>query len=285
MANSLRIATLTFGAFDGSHFPHGDLTMLRIGLSVVALALCQSMAMAAVQTETITYKVGEKTFKGFLAFDDAVKGKRPGILVVHEAWGLDAYARKRAEMLAGLGYVAFAVDMYGDGKSSKHPEEAGAMMKEARANQKEWLARASAGLDILRKNPHVDATKLASIGYCFGGSTSLALANAGTDIKAAVSFHGSVLVPSDEEVKGIKARILICHGAADTFIPEKTIQEMRAKYDNAKVDYQMIYYGGAVHSFTVPGVEEHGMKGVAYDANADHRSWAAMRALFDEVFK
>ena len=259
--------------------------MMRLGMSVLTLALCHPMATAAVKTETITYKVGDKTFKGMIAYDDAAKDKRPGILVVHEFWGLNDYAKKRAEQLASLGYVAFAVDMYGDGKTTEHPKEAGAMAGEVRKNQKEWLARANAGLDILRKNPHVDASKLASIGYCFGGSTSLALANSGADIKAAVSFHGAIVVPTDEQVKGIKARILICHGAADGFIKEETIQQMRSKYDNANVDYQMIYYGGSVHSFTVPEAGSDKSKGVAYDANADRRSWASMRALFDEVFK
>jgi dienelactone hydrolase len=259
--------------------------MRDFGIAVLAMFALHSMCVAAVKTETITYKVGDKTFKGVLAYDDAAKDKRPGILVVHEFWGLNEYAKKRAERLAGLGYVAFAVDMYGDGKATEHPKEAGAMAAEVRMNQKEWLARANAGLDILRKNPHVDAAKLASIGYCFGGSTSLALANSGADIKAAVSFHGAIVVPTEEQVKGIKARILICHGASDSFIKEETIQKMRGMYDNAKVDYQMIYYGGAVHSFTVPGAGSDKSKGVAYDANADRRSWASMRALFDEVFE
>jgi dienelactone hydrolase len=254
-------------------------------LSLLVLAVCQSIGMAAVKTETITYKVGDKTYKGVLAYDDAAKGKLPGILVVHEFWGLNEYAKKRAEQLAGLGYVAFACDMYGDGKVTEHPKEAGAMAGEARMNQKEWLARANAGLDILRKNPHVDGTKLASIGYCFGGSTALALANSGADIKAAVSFHGAVLVPSEDDVKGIKSKILICHGAMDGFIKEDTIQKMRGMYDQGKVDYEMIYFGGAVHSFTVQGADSKNLPGIAYNAAADRRSWAAMRALFDEVFK
>jgi len=259
--------------------------MRSFAIAALAVFAFHSICVAEVKTETITYKVGDKTFKGVLAYDDAVTGKRPGILVVHEFWGLDDYAKKRAEQLAGLGYVAFAVDMYGDGKFTEHPKEAGAMAGEVRKSEKEWLARANAGLDILRKNPRVDGAKLASIGYCFGGSTSLALANSGADIKAAVSFHGAIVVPTEEQVKSIKARILICHGAADSFIKEETIQKMRGMYDNAKVDYQMIYYGGALHSFTVPGAESKGLKGIAYDANADRRSWAAMRALFDEVFE
>jgi dienelactone hydrolase len=254
-------------------------------LAFASLLVCQVAVRADVKTETVTYKVGGKTFKGVLAYDDAIKTKRPGILVVHEFWGLNDYAKKRAEQLAGLGYVAFAADMYGDGKTTEHPKEAGAMATEVRMNQKEWLARANAGLQILRDHPLVESKNLAAIGYCFGGSTALALANSGADIKAAVSFHGALPIPSEDDVKGIKAKILICHGAADAFIKEDTIQKMRGVYDKGGVDYQMIYFGGAVHSFTVPEADSKKMAGIRYDAAADRRSWAAMRALFSEVFE
>lgn len=258
--------------------------MRKVGWSLLTLALCHSPSWAAVKTETVTYQVGDKTFKGFLAYDDASKDKRPGILVVHEFWGLNDYARKRAEQLAGLGYVAFAVDMYGDGKVTEHPKEAGAMASTVRMNQKEWLARANAGLKILRDNPLVEGKNLATIGYCFGGSTALALANSGADIKAAVSFHGALPIPGDD-LKGVKAKILICHGAADSFIKEDTILKVRGAYDKGGVDYQMIYYGGAVHSFTVAEADSKKLDGIRYDAAADRRSWAAMRTLFNEVFE
>ena len=258
--------------------------MRKLGWSLLTLAICHSTSLAAVKTETVTYKVGDKTFKGFIAYDDASKAKRPGILVVHEFWGLNDYARKRAEQLASLGYIAFAVDMYGDGKVTEHPKEAGAMAGAVRMNQAEWLARANAGLKILRDHPMVDGKNLAALGYCFGGSTALALANAGADIKAAVSFHGALPIPADD-IKGVKAKILICHGAADSFIKEETILKVRGAYDKAGVDYQMIYYGGAVHSFTVPGADSKKLDGIRYDAAADRRSWAAMRSLFNEVFE
>lgn len=259
--------------------------MKSIALALAALLVCQTFVLAAVKTEIVTYKVGNQECKGLLAYDDAAKAPRPGILVVHEWWGLDAYAKRRAEQLAGMGYVAFAADMYGDGKTVDHPKDAAALAGSVRKNKEEWLARANAGLDILRKNPRVDAKKLASIGYCFGGSTSLALAHSGSDIKAAVSFHGALMVPSDEEVKNIKTKILICHGAADSFIPEDTIQKVRGAYDKNGIDYQMIYYGGALHSFTVPEADAKNVKGLRYDAAADRRSWAAMKSLFDEVFE
>lgn len=259
--------------------------MKTTALSLFAILLFHSATYGAVKTENITYKVGDKTYKGFLAYDDAEKAKRPGILVVHEFWGLDNYARKRAEQLAGLGYVAFAVDMYGDGKTTEHPKEAGAMAGMVRMNQKEWLARANAGLKILRDQPLVESKNLAAIGFCFGGSTALALANSGSDIKAAVSFHGALPIPAEDGLNNIKTKILICHGAADGFIKEDTILKVRSAYEKAGVDYQMIYFGGAVHSFTVPQADSKKMKGIKYDAAADRRSWAAMRALFDEVFE
>jgi len=263
--------------------------MNRILCTLLALAVTQATAFAAVKGEVVPYKVGDKTFKGWLAYDDKyLQGKWdrvPGILVVHEWWGLDNYAKKRAEQLAGMGYVAFAPDMYGDGKTTEHPKEAGAMAGAVRMNQADWLARANAGLNVLRNSPLVDAKRLASIGYCFGGSTSLALANSGSDIKAAVSFHGALLIPSEDEAKKIKTKILICHGATDSFIKEDTIQKMRSVYDRTGVDYQMIYYGGAVHSFTVPEADSKKIDGLRYDAAADRRSWTAMQSLFNEVFE
>ena len=259
--------------------------MKKVALTLAAMALCHSTTWAAVKTETITYKVGDKTFKGFLAYDDASKDKRPGILVVHEFWGLNDYARKRAEQLAGMGYVAFACDMYGDGKATEHPKEAAAMAGMARKNQKEWLARANAGVKVLRDHPLVEVNKIAAIGYCFGGSTVLTLANAGADIKAVVSFHGALPIPTEAEAKGVKAKILICHGSADPFIKEDTIQQMRSVYDKAGTDYEMILFGGAVHSFTVREVDSKKMDGARYNDAADRRSWAAMQALFHEVFE
>jgi dienelactone hydrolase len=239
---------------------------------------------AAVKSETVTYKVGDKTFKGYLAWDDALSGKRPGVLVFPEWWGLNDYARKRAEQLAGMGYIALAADMYGDGKTTEHPKEAGALAGAVRADVKEWEARAQAALKVLRDNSMVDGKKLAAIGYCFGGSTALQLAYTGADFAAAVSFHGALIVPSDQQTKAVKAKLLICHGAADSFIPEEVAQKTRAALENGRVDYEMVYYGGAQHSFTNPDADKKGLQGMSYNANADHRSWAAMSSLFREVF-
>lgn len=254
-------------------------------LALLVLACPLAVAEAAVKTKTITYKVGDNTFKGFLAWDVAAPGKRPGVLVFHEWWGLNDYARKRAEQLAGMGYVAFAGDMYGEGKTTEHPEDAGKFAAEVRKNVKDWQARAQAALKVLREQDNVDPKRIAAIGYCFGGSTALELAYTGADLAAVVTFHAGLPVPDAEQAKAIKAKVLICHGAKDAFIPEETIKKFREALDEAKVDYEMIYFGGAVHSFTVPGADKAGVKGLAYNAAADHRSWQAMKQLFHDVFE
>lgn len=249
-----------------------------------ALILGTGAAEAAVKTESVTYKHGDKTFHGYFAWDDASKEKRPGVLVVHEWWGLNDYARKRAEQLAGLGYVGFACDMYGEGKTTEHPKEAGAMAMEVRKNQKEWRERGLAALNQLRKHPLVDDTKLAAIGYCFGGSTVLQLAYSGADLDAVASFHGALSVPTEAEAKQTKAKILICHGAEDTFIPEKTIQDFKAALDTAKADYKFISYPNAKHSFTVPEAGKAGVAGLAYNEAADKQSWQDMKEFLARAF-
>jgi dienelactone hydrolase len=256
----------------------------NVSLAMIVALTGTCGATAAVKTKEITYTHDDVTLKGFLAWDDDVKGKRPGVLVVHEWWGLNDYAKKRAEMLAGLGYVAFAPDMYGDGKVTQHPAEAGKLAGAVRENIKTWQGRALAGLKVLQGDEHVDGKRIAAIGYCFGGSTALQLAYTGADLAAVVTFHGALPVPDEDQAKAIKAHILICHGALDSFIPEATIQKVRAAFEQAKVDYQMIYYAGATHSFTVPGADKHGIKGISYNANADRRSWKHMQLLFQEVF-
>jgi dienelactone hydrolase len=251
---------------------------------VVVLALA-TQGQAAVQTKTVTYKSGKTECKGMLAWDDKFQGKRPGVLVVHEFWGLDDYAKSRAKQLAELGYVAFACDMYGDGKVTEHPQEAGMMAATVRANQKEWQARALASLEVLKKHELVDADKLAAIGYCFGGSTVQQLAYTGTaGLRGVVSFHGALTIPDDDQVKKIKAKMLICHGADDSFIKDDTIKQFKSVLDKGKVSMEFISYPGAVHSFTVPDADKKGIKGVAYNKEADQQSWASMQKLFKDVF-
>jgi dienelactone hydrolase len=259
--------------------------MRKIGMFAAAWFLgLGPFVQAEVKTKTVTYSHGGVSLIGHLAWDDATAGKRPGVLVVHEFWGLNDYARKRAEQLAALGFVAFAADMYGEGKATTHPQEAGQMAGAVRKEIKTWQGRAQAALKVLQDHELVDPRRIAAIGYCFGGSTALVLAYTGADLAAVVTFHGALPVPDSEQAKAIKAKILICHGALDSFIPEATIQKVRDAFEQAKVDYEINYYGGSVHSFTVPDADKAGMKGVAYNAEADQRSWRDMLRLFSEVF-
>jgi dienelactone hydrolase len=259
--------------------------MLKRFLLTIALVLsADSLAHAEVKSKMIAYEYGGVTFKGHLVWDDAAAGKRPGVLVLHEWWGLNDYARKRAEQLAGLGYVAFAGDMYGEGKVTEHPNEAGQFATAVRSNLPVWQGRAKAALKVLADQPQVDSSKLAAIGYCFGGSTALQLAYTGADLKAVVTFHAALPIPDAAQAKAIRAKILINHGAADKFIPEETAVKFRAALEEAKVDYAMVYLGGAVHSFSVPGIDQKNVPGLAYNAQADHRSWQYMLELFGEVF-
>jgi dienelactone hydrolase len=244
-----------------------------------------AVALAEVKTRPVAYKHGELQLEGHFAWDDAVAGQRPGVLIVHEWWGLDAYARRRAFQLASMGYAAFAIDMYGKGKLAKHPNEASGFAAEVRKNVATWQERAKLGLEILKSQPQCDPKNIAAIGYCFGGSTALQLAYTGADLKAVVTFHAALPAPAEGEAAKIKPRILVCHGAADSFIPDDAIARFRKALDDAKVDWTMVYYSGARHSFTVPEADSHGVDGLKYDKLADERSWQHMQDLFNEVFK
>lgn len=252
-------------------------TLLTVGL--------MGSASAAVKTKVIEYEYDGTKLKGFLAYDDAAKEKRPGVLVVHEWWGLNDYAKKRAEMLAELGYVAFCVDMYGDGKTTEHPTEAGKFATAVRMNLKTWQGRASAGLKVLTSQEQVDAKNIAAIGYCFGGSTALQLAYTGADLKAVATFHAALPTPNDEQAKAIKAKVLVCHGADDSFIPENAITDFKNALKKADVKLTFESFPNTVHSFTVPGIDSKNVKGLAYNESADKKSWQMMQELFKEVFK
>jgi dienelactone hydrolase len=225
----------------------------RCVIAVLLLAGIAAPARAVVRTRAVTYEHGGVTFKGHLAWDDSAKGKRPVVLVVHEWWGLNDYARRRAEQLAGLSYVAFACDMYGEGRNTEHPDEAGKLATEVRKNIKSWQGRAQAALKVLKEQEQVGPGRVAAVGYCFGGSTALQLAYTGADLAAVMTFHAALPMPEEGQAKAVKDKLLVCHGAADRFIPEETAAKFRAALDGAKVDYAMVYFGGAKHSFTVKG--------------------------------
>jgi len=248
-------------------------------------ALIATAARAELRTEQIEYRHGDVLLNGYLAYDDSFSGKRPGVLVVHEWWGLNDYAKMRAEQLARLGYVAFAVDMYGSGRTTADPKTAGEWAAPFRKDRTLARARARAGLDVLMNRPQVDPGRIAAIGYCFGGTMVLELARGGAALRGVVSFHGGLGTPNPADARNIKAKVLVLHGADDTFESPAEIAAFQEEMRKAGVDWQMVYYGGAVHAFTNPNAGKAGLKGVAYNEKADHRSWQAMRDLFDEIFR
>jgi dienelactone hydrolase len=243
---------------------------------------------AGIVGKEVTYTSDSLTMKGYIAYDDGVKEKRPGILVVHEWWGQNEYARKRAEMLAKLGYVALAVDMYGNGKQASHPDDAGKFASEVMSSLPGMKARFMAAMDVLKKDEHVDPAQISAIGYCFGGGVVLAMAREGADLKAAVSFHGSLATKHPAEKGNVKATVLVCNGADDKFISADDIRNFKSEMKSAGAEFTFINYPGAIHAFTNPGATELGKKfnmAIAYNENADKKSWTEMQKLFKKVFK
>lgn len=236
----------------------------------------------------VTYSTDSTNMTGYLAVNENDDSKRPGILVVHEWWGHNEYARERAEMLAELGYVALAVDMYGDGKLAEHPEDAGKFMREAISNMDEAKARFERAMETLKNHPNVDGEKIGAIGYCFGGSVVLSMANAGYDLDAVAAFHAGLRLPIMPDSGAVKTKVLVCNGSDDPFIPEEQVSDFKTVMDAAGVDYTYISYEGARHSFTSKYADDIAAKfeqmPVAYHAEADSSSWAEMQALFNDVF-
>lgn len=269
---------------------------MRPFVLAVVLMAAGSAARGEIVTKTVEYKQGETTLVGFLAYDDAVateKTPRPGVVVCPEWWGNDEYAHSRAEELAREGYVAFAVDMYGKegagrAKTTDDPAQAGKWAGEVNADVKLLRARVLAGYNALVSQPVVDRTHVAAIGYCMGGTVALELARAGADLDAVVAFHASRIAAQDaadnKELKDRGTTVLICHGQDDTFVKPEEITNFHKQMKDAGVDYEFVSYAGAVHSFTNPGADKHGMDGVKYNEKAATRSWARMLALFREKF-
>ncbi len=257
-------------------------------LAVLAFVLLAATCQAGIVRQEITYSAGGQTLKGYLAYNDSIKEQRPGVLVVHEWWGNNDYSRRRADMLAELGYVAFAVDMYGGGKVADNPADAGKLAGEAMQNMKETKARFIAALHLLKKNKAVDPTRIAAIGYCFGGGVALSMACDGVDLQGVVSFHGSLAAVAHVKSGTIKAKLLVCNGAADQFNPETVVKNFKAEMDSAKADYTFINYDGAMHAFTNPASTETGKRfniPIAYNEKADKKSWEDMEEFFRMIFK
>jgi len=251
---------------------------------VAAGVVLAASASAAVKTSTVEYRHGDTVLEGFVAWDDALEGRRPGVLIVHQWMGLTDYERMRAEQLAALGYVAFAVDVYGRGVRPADTAEAGKLAGAYKKDRALLRARVAAGLEALRANDRVDPGRVAAIGYCFGGTAVLELARSGADVAGVVSFHGGLDSPAPEDGRRIKAKVLVLHGADDPFVPSEDIAAFQKELRDAGVDWQMVYYSGAVHAFTQKGAGDDPSRGAAYDERADRRSWQAMRAFFAELF-
>jgi dienelactone hydrolase len=253
-------------------------------LGLLLVGVLALPAYAAVQSKAVEYADDDTKLTGHLYWDDAIKGKRPGVLVIHEWWGLNGYAKKRAQMLAELGYVAFAADMYGTGLVTDTPAQAKEWMQGVTADVEGWRGRARLGLAQLMNSGMVDGDKVAAIGYCFGGATVLQMSYDNAPVKGVVSFHGA-LPAAPEEMKGkIEPRILVLHGYADSFINHEVVNNFRKKMEEAGADWEMNTYGGARHGYTNPNAADRGMDNLKYDAKADARSWARMQAFFAEIF-
>lgn len=250
---------------------------MKIATLLLSAALVPLAVSAKVVEKQVDYDYNGQTMKGYVAYDDAKAGPRPGILVVHEWWGLNDYIRGRTKQLAEMGYVAFAPDMYGNGQTTRDPKVAGEWSGKVRP---ELAPRAKAGLEVLKKQPGVDAQRLGAMGFCFGGSTVLALAYSGEDVKGVVSFHGSLFPPQD--AAKIKASIAILHGEADTFIKPETIVQVKQALEGAKADWFMVSYAQAVHAFTNPDADSFKIPGIGYNEKAAKRSWAEMQRFFEE---
>lgn len=242
-------------------------------------------ALAEVKTQEIEYKQGKTVLQGFLAYDDAVKDKRPGVLVIHEWWGHNEHARNQATRLAKAGYVAFAVDMFGKGKVTTHPKDAQAFMAEASKDEKVLVARFNAALELLKKQAQVDKKKIGVIGYCFGGGVALKMARAGADLVAVGTFHAGLQPPAKPAAKGkVKAKLLVQTGEADPMVPKEAVAALEKEMTDAGASIKVIGYPGAKHGFTNPDADKAGVEGLAYHADADKKSWDALVAFFKESF-
>ncbi|MEM1190674.1 MAG: dienelactone hydrolase family protein [Pseudomonadota bacterium] len=258
---------------------------MRIRLLLIGLLACGHV-QAEIRTQEITYEADGATMSGYIAWDDAIEGKRPGVIVVHEWWGHNDYAQRRARDLAELGYVGFALDMYGDGKLAEHPDDAGKFAQAVSSNFEGMRTRFETAQQQLLGQEYVDGSRVAAIGYCFGGGVVLNMARAGAPLAGVVSFHGS-LGPISGPAESVDVPMLVLNGAADPFVSSEAVTAFKQEMDAAGADYNFVNYPGVVHSFTNPGATEVGEKfglPLVYDSEADAQSWEAMQQFFDRVF-
>ncbi|HVP10204.1 MAG TPA: dienelactone hydrolase family protein [Phycisphaerae bacterium] len=244
----------------------------------------QPAAQGSITTQPLVYRDGDIELRGYLAYDKTSSGKRPGVLVVPEWWGLNDFAKEKARQIAALGYVALAVDMYGDGHVTSDPAEAGKLTGQFREDLPRWRKRIQAAYDALARDEHCDSKRIAAIGFCFGGSTVLQLAATGADVAAVVSFHGGLMPYAEADGARIKARILVLHGAADPHVPDESVKAFEDSLRKTNVDWQIIIYAGAKHGFMNPAAGRPGMEGVSYDERTARRAWSQMQAFLEEAF-
>ncbi len=257
-------------------------------MAVVASLTIATPLYAEVVTKVIPYRINNVEMTGYYAYDNAIKGKRPGVLVVHEWWGHNDYARKRVRMLARLGYSAFALDMYGSGKLAKHPDNAKKFMSEVLANMDNARLRYKKALAVLKAQPVTDAGRIAAIGYCFGGGVVLDMARQGLPLKGVVSFHGSIGTKTPAVKGKVKASVLVLNGADDPFVTKEQISALKQEMKNAAVAFEFVNYKGAKHSFTNPQADAFGKKfnmPLQYNAEVDKKSWEKMQSFFQQIFK
>lgn len=262
--------------------------MRRFIAGVAAALVLVGTASAAVREDPVTYRDGDTVMKGFIVYDDAQTARRPGIVVVHEWWGITRHVHEEARKFASQGYTAFIADMYGDGKTADNPKDAGALSGAVRSNPAAMLSRFNAARDTLVRHATVDGTKIGASGYCFGGSVVLDMARAGVDLKGVAAFHAGLGAAAAQAATGrVKSKVLVLNGEIDPFIKPESIDAFKKEMAAANVDYRYISYPGALHAFTNPEATEKGLQfklPLAYHAEADRQSKAEAAKFFQSVF-
>jgi dienelactone hydrolase len=258
---------------------------MRNRLFLLFVIMIAVNARANIVFKPVEYQQGDAVLEGLSVYDDALRGKRPAVLVVHQWMGLGEYEKKRAEMLARLGYNVFAVDIYGKGIRPRNPAEAGTEASKYRDDRALLRARVRAGLNVLARHELTDPQRIVAIGYCFGGTTVLELARSGASLAGVVSFHGGLSTPNPGDAKHIKAKVLVLHGADDPHVSPQEVAAFEEEMRQGGVDWELTVYGGAVHAFTDWNAGNDNSKGAAYNERADRRSWAAMKQFFAELFR
>jgi dienelactone hydrolase len=253
---------------------------------IIAIGAIANPAYSEIKTADVIFTAGQVESHSFLAYDEHALGRRPGVLVVPEWWGLNDYTRTRARMLARLGYTALAVDIYGGGKLTRDPAQAKAWATQLETGDRSELRRRiAAALARLKSDPRADPARTAAIGYCFGGTTVLELARSGADLESVVSFHGHLATSAPAQAGAVKARILVCVGADDPFVPPDQVEAFEREMKAAAAHWEVNVYSGAQHAFTNPGANQYRVPGLAYNRDADQSSWDAMQDFFKQTLK